>query len=174
PPTKPSRLMNINQTITISKYEFDNSRRGAECVFVTHVRHTTRKSHTLHRMVWGLKVYPKASQALKALRAQQRYWEKDLAPEVGELVRVKVRGSKTMLYGYFTEQIEGKTAEEYMPSPCPIQDELPLGFHLARRELKHLGYTDLDDHLENIMLCQRRMRWIAVDFGAYSSWKQTQ
>lgn len=163
--------MNIKQTIKLSKWAFDNSPRGSECVFVPFVRHTTSRSHLPMKMPWGLKVYTQAGHAIKAMAAQERYWEQGLAPEVGELVRVKVRGSKTTLYGYFTEQIQGKTAEEYIPDTCPTKSDLPNQLHGVLRRLESMGYSDLDEHLENIMLCQRRMRWIAVDFGAFSNCK---
>jgi hypothetical protein len=164
--------MKINQTITLRDADMHGAFSGAECVFVPGVRNTTCKSSPFHRMSWGLKVYDRAMQAEHARLMQVHFWEHDFAPESGELVRVKFRGDNKTYYGYFTEVIQGKTAESYMPSPCKARGSLPLQFDLAIVQLKRLGYTDLDDHLENIMLCQRRMRWIAVDFGAYSSWKK--
>lgn len=168
---KAGGLMNINQTVTICKSAFDGAARGSECIFVSHVRPTTRRGCDYDNMWWALKIYPQANTASDARHRQMRYWRDDLAPEVGELVRVKVRGSKTIRYAYFTEQINGPTAESCIPEMFKDREDMPVAFHMFARKLTDAGYTDIDQHLENIILCHRRVRWIAVDFGELSAIK---
>ena len=160
--------MRLAQTVKLTKSEISASSRGAECIFVRDVRFTTH-SLSVSMISWGLKVYRSLDTASKARNSQLRYWGLGVAPEVGELVRVLMPDSTTHRYAYFTEQIEGKDAGGMVPDIIPSVKDFPLGYHQLVVKLKKLGYSDTDQHRHNIMFCERRLRWLAVDFGPLSN-----
>lgn len=160
--------MKITQTISLPKYEFDCAARGAECMFIAYARRLNSEVNA-PAIPWGLKIYPQALTACRARKHQLKFFDQNLAPAVGELVRVKFRHMKTTFYAYFTEQIVGKEAAHYIPHAFESIDQFPANYYSTIHRLKKLGYTDTDEHHHNIMFCNRRLRWLAVDFGEYSS-----
>lgn len=162
--------MTINQTITLPKSSYDDANCGSECMFIADVRSISDRS-TKTWTTWGLKVYRFIEIARRARLNQIEYWEHQLAPQVGELVRVKFGGRKTAYYAYFTEQIMGKMAHEYLPQSFDSQELMPWGYQEAVDDLVSLGHTDVEEHHGNVMFCTTRQRWLAVDFGALSNRK---
>lgn len=160
--------MRLAQTIKLTKSEISKASQGAECIFVRDVRFTTHSLSMTH-IPWGLKVYRTLDAAHKAKSSQLRYWQQGIAPEVGEIVRVLMPDLITPRYGYFTEQIEGKDAGGMVPDIIPSEKDFPLAYHQLVIKLKKLGHSDTDQHHHNIMFCNRRLRWLAVDFGPLSN-----
>lgn len=162
--------MRIALSIQLSKSQLASGIAGAECIFIPDVRFTTWEPFGDDRQLpWGLKVYRSLHQAVSALESQRRYRAKGLAPEVGELVRVWLPERRKPRYAYFTEQIDGVTCEQMFDEGTICFDRMPDHFWQTIERLKAMGYSDLDQHLENLMFDARRMRWLAIDFGAYSN-----
>ena len=162
--------MRIALSIQLTKSQLASGISGAECIFIPDVRFTTCEPFADDRQLpWGLKVYRSLGQACAARRSQLRYRRHGLAPEVGELVRVWLPDRTTPRYGYFTEQIDGETCEAMYDDGTISFDSMPQHFWDTIDRLKKLGYSDLDQHLENLMFDTRRLRWVAIDFGAYSN-----
>jgi hypothetical protein len=164
--------MRIACSIQLTKSMLASGIAGAECIFIPDVRFTTWEPFADDRQLpWGLKVYRSLGQALKARQSQLRYRRHGLAPEVGEVVRVWLPDRRSPRYGYFTEQIDGETAEGMRDLGLIKFDQMPDQFWQTIDRLKNLGYSDLDQHFENLMFDNRRLRWVAIDFGAYSNEK---
>jgi len=163
-------LMRIACSIQLTKAQLGMGIAGAECIFVPDVRFTTWEPFADDRMLpWGLKVYRSLEQTRKARRSQLRYRRYGLAPDVGEVVRVWLPERSTPRYGYFTEQIDGETVEGMHDQGLIHFDRMPDQFWQTINRLKKLGYSDLDQHMENLMFDNRRYRWVAIDFGEYSN-----
>ena len=163
-------LMRIACSIQLTKSQLAQGIAGAECIFVPDVRFTTWEPFADDRQLpWGLKVYRSLEQTRKARASQLRYRRHGLAPEVGETVRVWLPERSAPRYGYFTEQIDGETCESMYDDGTISFDNMPRHFWDTIDRLKKLGYSDLDQHLENLMFDTRRLRWVAIDFGAYSN-----
>tara|TARA_E500000318_G_scaffold17776_2_gene18157 strand:- start:21924 stop:22439 length:516 start_codon:yes stop_codon:yes gene_type:complete len=162
--------MRIACSIQLTKSQLAQGIAGAECIFVPDVRFTTWEPFADDRQLpWGLKVYRSLEQTRKARASQLRYRRHGLAPEVGETVRVWLPERSAPRYGYFTEQIDGETCESMYDDGTISFDNMPRHFWDTIDRLKKLGYSDLDQHLENLMFDTRRLRWVAIDFGAYSN-----
>ena len=164
--------MRIVCSIQLTKTMLASGIAGAECIFIPDVRFTTWEPFADDRQLpWGLKVYRSLEQTRKARASQLRYRRHGLAPEVGETVRVWLPDRRSPRYGYFTEQIDGETVEHMHDQGLIKFDQMPDQFWQTIVRLKKLGYSDLDQHLENLMFDNRRLRWVAIDFGAYSNEK---
>ena len=162
--------MRVQISIRLSKDQLKRSIAGAECIFVPYVRFTTWEPFANDRSLpWGLKIYPTYMQAASACESQLRFRRAELAPEVGEVVRVWMPERSRPRFGYFTEQIEGETCEAMFDAGLITFENMPDHFWKTIDRLKKLGYSDLDQHLENLMFDTRRMRWVAVDFGELSN-----
>lgn len=162
--------MRIACTIQLTRSQLGKGIAGSECIFVPDVRFTTWEPFADDRQLpWGLKIYRELRQACRARESQLRYRRHGLAPEVGELVRVYLPGRKAPRYAYFTEQIDGQTCEAMFDDGLLDFANMPDHFWDTIDRLKQLGYSDLDQHMENLMFDSRRLRWVAIDFGAFSN-----
>lgn len=138
----------------LTKFEYDCSPKGSECVFVTHALH-------VGDAWYGIKVYPTARARDAAYRMQSKFARKGLAPPVGSHVLVmshhRGRGKKPVrMHGYYTGMVR-RLSEGY-------EYDWEMRKLLDRLEKEGLEIHDLGENNVGYWLNSL----VCIDFGEIS------